>query len=290
MHVYHAPVKVRHHSDPADFLTAAGPLLLEDEARHNLILGLAGTLRDRPGYYSEFRLWVVERNGDLVAAALRTPPHNLVLARPAHPEALDALAEDLAAEGVDLPGVVAAVPEVDQFAAAWERRRGATRRQRRAQRIYRLDTLRPVENVPGRARVATGEDRQLLVDWLEAFTEEALGEDPGPAGDTERIVDGRLAGEGSGLLLWVDGEPVSMAGWGGPTPSGMRIGPVYTPPDRRGRGYGSAVTAALTAEQLAAGRRFCFLYTDLANPTSNKIYVDIGYEPVCDSVDYAFES
>jgi predicted GNAT family acetyltransferase len=64
---------------------------------------------------------------------------------------------------------------------------------------------------------------------------------------------------------------------------------VYTPTERRRNGYGSAVTAAVSAEQLAAGRRFCFLYTDLANPTSNKIYMDIGYEPVCDAVDYAFE-
>jgi hypothetical protein len=81
-----------------------------------------------------------------------------------------------------------------------------------------------------------------------------------------------------------------LAGWGGRTPNGIRIGPVYTPPDRRRRGYGSAVTAAVSAAKLAAGRQFCFLYTDLANPTSNKIYMDIGYEPVCDAVDYAFDS
>jgi uncharacterized protein len=63
---------------------------------------------------------------------------------------------------------------------------------------------------------------------------------------------------------------------------------VYTPPDLRGRGYGSAVTAHATQEQLAAGRDYCFLYTDLANPTSNKIYMNIGYERVCDSAEYAF--
>ena len=70
--------------------------------------------------------------------------------------------------------------------------------------------------------------------------------------------------------------------------SDLRVGPVYTPPERRRRGFGSAVTAAVSERQLAAGRSFCFLYTDLANPTSNRIYMDIGYEPVCDSVDYDF--
>lgn len=91
-------------------------------------------------------------------------------------------------------------------------------------------------------------------------------------------------------MLWEhDKQAVSLAGWGGQTPAGVRIGPVYTPPRHRRWGYGGAVTAAVSAERLAAGRQFCFLYTDLANPTSNRIYLNIGYEPVCDSLDYAFD-
>ena len=81
---------------------------------------------------------------------------------------------------------------------------------------------------------------------------------------------------------------MSLAGFGGPTPNGIRIGPVYTPPDLRGRGYGTAVTAEVSRLLLDRGHRFCFLYTDLANPTSNAIYMRIGYEPVCDSREVAF--
>lgn len=79
-----------------------------------------------------------------------------------------------------------------------------------------------------------------------------------------------------------DGGPASVAATGGPTPNGIRIGPVYTPPDRRRRGYASALTAATSQAELDKGRRFIFLFTDLANPTSNKIYRAIGYEPVID--------
>jgi predicted GNAT family acetyltransferase len=118
---------------------------------------------------------------------------------------------------------------------------------------------------------------------------EALPEDA-PGRDAERTVDARLRAGVGGFTIWEDGGPVSLAGWGGRTPNSVRIGPVYTPPEQRRRGYGSAVTAAVTAEQLAVGRTFCFLYTDLANPTSNKIYTEIGYELVCDSIDYAFEA
>lgn len=79
-----------------------------------------------------------------------------------------------------------------------------------------------------------------------------------------------------------------MAGAGGRTPNGIRISAVYTPPDLRCRGYASALTAAVSQDQLNRGRRFCFLFTDLANPTSNKIYQEIGYRPVCDYDLYRF--
>ena len=57
----------------------------------------------------------------------------------------------------------------------------------------------------------------------------------------------------------------------------------------RGHGYATSLTAAASADQLARGRRFCFLFTDLANPTSNAIYRSIGYEPVCDMDQYRFD-
>src|SRR5262249_39695999 len=109
--------------------------------------------------------------------------------------------------------------------------------------------------------------------------------------DAERDVDFRLNRDSNlgGLRLWWDGsKPVSFAGYGGLTPHGIRIGPVYTPPELRGRGYASACVAALSQEMLDRGRTFCSLFTDLSNPTSNHIYQAIGYEPVIDVDLYRF--
>jgi predicted GNAT family acetyltransferase len=92
------------------------------------------------------------------------------------------------------------------------------------------------------------------------------------------------------LPLGGRGEPVSLAAARGETPNGIRIGPVYTPPEHRGHGYASAVTAAASQDQLDRGRHFVFLFTDLSNPTSNKIYQAIGYERVCDVDMYRFET
>jgi hypothetical protein len=103
------------------------------------------------------------------------------------------------------------------------------------------------------------------------------------------MTDRWIAGRGRTLYLWEDGEPVSLCGVGGPTPNGIRIGPVYTPPASRGRGYASALVAAVSQAALDAGRRFCFLFTDAANPTANHIYQQIGYEHVRDVLVYDFE-
>jgi len=276
--------------DPAEFLREAEPLLVADEARHNLVLGIAGKLRD--GLHEEHRLWLVRDAGRPAAVALRTPPYNLILARPESDAALEALADGLAEE--PLPGVVAALPEVAAFAERWCALTGATARTTLRQGIYELDRVEEPPRPPGEVRVAHESDRALVVRWSAAFADEVVHVG-GPGHDhVERAVDRRFAARTSGFLLWEDGgEAVSLAGWGGPTPNGIRVGPVYTPAELRGRGYATALTAELSQQLLdgrlfAGGRRFCFLYTDLDNPTSNAIYARIGYRRVCESAEIAF--
>ena len=278
--------------DAAAFLTEAEPLLLADEARHNLILGIAGTIRDTPDLYPLRSLWLVRDAGEVVAAALRTPPYNLILARPRSAPALAALAEAVAGEA--LPGVTGTEPEVEEFAELWSRHSGVAGRVNMRQGVYALEQVEPLAAVPGSARVATADDRALALRWWIAFGEEVLHEG-GPGRErAEASVDHKLSSPTSGLLLWEDGgEPVSVAGWGGPTPNGIRVGPVYTPPELRGHGYATALTAELSQRLLdgllyEGGRRFCFLYTDLANPTSNAIYERIGYRRVAEAAEVVF--
>ena len=271
-------------TDVSEFLERAAPLLV-DEARHNLILGLAGTLRDEPGLYRDHELWLVEDAGAVVGAALRTPPDNLVLGDGSD-AALDVLAREA---GAGIPGAVGAVPEIDGFVAACARLHGITPELRVQQGIYALDAVVQPASAPGAPREAAPDDRELLVRWWGEFGVEALGALEQDEEQNARSVDHRLTARATGSRSGkLGGEPVSAVGYGSPTPTGVRIGPVYTPPRHRGRGYASALTAHVSAEQLAAGRSFCFLYTDLANPTSNKIYVAIGYRRICDSIQYAF--
>jgi uncharacterized protein len=277
-------VEVVKGADPVEFLERAGPLLA-DEARHNLILGIAATLRDNATLYDEQQLWLVVDAGEVVGAALRTPPYNLVLGG-GSTEAFDALATEVGL----LPGAVGVVPEIDIFVAAYERAHGVRSEPRVEQGVYALDAVvPPASPPPGSPRAATMADRTLLVRWWGEFGVEALGAHEQDEEQNRRGVDHKLTTAGNGIALWeLEGEPVSVVAYGSPTPKGIRIGPVYTPREHRGHGYATALTAHVSAEQLAAGRDFCFLYTDLANPTSNRIYVEIGYRRVADAIQYAF--
>ena len=164
------------HADVQSFIAAAGPLLSEDEARHNLHYGICSTLRDAPDVYRDARLWTVEDGGDVLAALLLTPPHNVVVAKPRDDRALAFAAAELARVGVRPPGVVGALPEVDVFADAWELAAGALRRVRMAQGIYAARATRQPRTVAGAIRFATARDRELLIEWISAFQAEALPE------------------------------------------------------------------------------------------------------------------
>jgi hypothetical protein len=281
-------VEVTRHETADGFLGHAGDFLVEREAEHNLILGLSSRLRQDPRLYGKDPYFaVVEDGGRVVGAALRTPPHNLVLSELDDKRTIGPLLDAVREEYAELPGVVAPKERAAQFAKAWHEATGATVELRIAQRVFRADRVDPPQGVPGRMRDYEPSDRELAARWMDAFTAEALAGSPQPE-SSEEFVDRREADPDGGLVLWEDGEVVSLAGYGGRTPNGIRIGPVYTPPERRARGYGSAVTAALTQHLLDGGSCFCFLFTDLANPTSNSIYQRIGYRGVSDVDLWAF--
>lgn len=285
-------MQLSRYTDAASFYQRAEPFLLAHEAEHNLQLGICTTLLRQPDVYPlPPYLGVVEEDGEVIAVALRTPPFNLVLSliprADRGPEVLGLLAPDVAVDHPDLPGVLGPSAWSEAFAGLWQAQTGQAYRQSMRERIYALTVVRPPAGVSGRMRRATEADRALLERWLAAFADEALGGDE-PM-DPQEWVTRALASPLRTVCLWDDGQPVSLACAGNPTPNGIRVGPVYTPPELRGRGYASACVAELSQQQLDGGRRFCFLFTDLANPTSNHIYQTIGYEPVSDVALYRFE-
>jgi len=280
-------VEVLRSSSVAAFLDHAGAFLTDREAEHNLIFGILSNLQADPTQYDEPPYLATIIHGDrVVGAAIRTPPWRLVLSEVDHPGAVHRLAEDLG--GVPLPGVVGPSDAAAHFSEAWAERERARPRLNRHERAFRLRRVIAPRAAPGEMILARPEHLALVTDWIAAFHDEASLANPRQ--DYARMADNWIRRNGRSVYLWVDGgQPVSLTGAGGLTPNGIRVGPVYTPPEARGRGYASNLVAQVSQALLDSGRTFVFLFTDLANPTSNKIYQAIGYEPVSDVDEWEFE-
>jgi predicted GNAT family acetyltransferase len=279
-----APYTLRRFTDPAAFAAVAEPFLLRDEATHCLQLGLIQGIA--AGEWPDPYLAVVDGGGGTELVAIRTPPHNLLLSRCDDLDALEPLLTDRLQAETGLTGTLGPAEVADAFAEAWSRAAGVPAVLRQRQGVYRLERVEPVEPVAGRVRKASEADRNLLLDWMASFLSEAL---PGKAFDVASMLERWLGSPQRSLYFWeVEGEPTAMAGVGSPTPSGIRVSAVYTPRERRGNGYATSLVAELSRREIAAGRRFCFLFTDLANPVSNRIYRRIGYRQVSGASEFRF--
>jgi predicted GNAT family acetyltransferase len=284
-------MQVHHHAEVADFLAVADAFLRREPARNQLPIAIAHTLSTQPEVYPDFRLWTVEDDGVVVGAAARTPPHNVALADPSDPVAIDALVDVIANEDTQAPGVVGNRPHCGRFADRWISRSGQVARVSVAQGVFELTEVVPPRPAPGSARKATLDDGELVHAWFGAFADEALPPELAERSRQHSRLDLQLAetDEVGGIWLWEEGGEARSVTGSSVIPVGARIGPVYTPPAERGRGFASNLVAHVSGLALDSAAAACFLYTDLANPTSNKIYTDVGYVMICrsDNIEFA---
>jgi uncharacterized protein len=278
------PIEARRFDSIDGFLDLCGPFLEAREPEHHLTLGILGGM-ERHGPPPGAALVAATTDGRVVATGVWSPSWNVVLSEVDDDRAIPALVEVLAGE--PLPGVHAPSEHAEAFARAWTTRNCGSYALGMRQRSYALETVEAPANVPGTLRQAGPADRDRLHTWLTAFDTEAMDGEAGAR--ISGMVEELVGSEHRVGYIWEDGEPVSMCQATGATPHGIRIGAVYTPPEVRRRGYASALVAAASQAELDRGRRWCFLFTDLANTTSNRIYQAIGYRPVRDVLMYRFQ-
>ncbi len=268
------PDSVVRWDDPDAFTHKVLPFVLRDEVANCLMVAILSG----PGFQSEYL--VTAGDNGIRGAAFLTPLKLL-------PSVMnEATARTLAADAYRaIPGlneVLGPRPAVDAFAAAWSSLSGIAARRGRAERIYQLESVKPIAGVPGRMRLIRHDEFTIVVPWIGAMGR-ATGDRIEPS-MAEEMFDRHL--ERQTLSLWDDSGPVSMAAVATRTPNTRRISLVYAPREQRRQGYASALVAAISQQVLDFGTRWCVLYTDLANPTTNHIYQEIGYRSVCDAQEY----
>lgn len=271
------------HPDAATFLSATHAFRSAEPVLTNILGSVATGVVEGRQYESE-RWLTVEESGQTVGIAMRTAPWHLAVS-PMPLAAARLLGRHLADVDPDLPGINGPRQVVEATLDGLASPRRARVAMVDIARV--LGTYVPPLPTPGSARLATAADLDLLVRWHLQF-----GDDVGlPTHDIEASVAGRVSA--GALWLWeVDGTPAAMAGHAAPvpTPTGdvVRIGPVYTVAALRGRGYGAAVTAAVT-EHLIPRSSVVMLFADAAAPHTNRIYQRLGFDAVAEIVETVLE-
>jgi len=290
----HEPHEVRITEDPAEFLAlaeehlAADPVLttVVSTVTHRVLAQLERGVPAPP----HPRWWAVVRDGAgaVAGVAMRTAPfapHPLFVL-PMPDDAAVALARAVHARGEHLGGANGTLPAARAVAEEAARLQGGTATIWEHTRLFELGELVEPVRVAGGMRRATLADTDVCLAWFQAFAADAAEQAGRTEGEgheeyftredmVERIDAGRV-------WLWeVAGEPVHLTGFNAPSFGVARVGPVYTPKEHRGRGYASAGVAEVSRRLLDEGARVC-LFTDQANPTSNRIYQALGYRPVVD--------
>ncbi len=279
-------------SDDVEAYAAAVTAYLEAEpCRRNVLRWVIEVARRGQGrWVAPPGFFWLEDAGAVAAAAHWTAPFNLQVssgAEEAAPALAGAARRVSARSGVPIAGVSGPRDAAAAVARAWSATTGAAHRLHMAETLYALESVRPVRVPPGRHRLASHDEIELLTGWLIAFSAEVrLPSGPDPEAVVGSLVRGGL------LHLWLDGgEPVSMAARRQPVAGVVRVGPVYTPPQRRGHGYARRLVAEVSAAALSQPEvRHCMLYADAANPVSNSIYSQIGYSALEEHCDFAFET
>lgn len=255
--------------------------LLKKEAENSLMIGILENVKR--GTYKTYHQLTVEDDGQLLAILQVTPPHplNYVIVDQAQANLIHAaVIPALLDQGIPFTEVVSEKTVAATFGAMWERQTNEAASTFMSQGLYRLDRVNDIDMAEGSMRQATKSDQPLLDKWYRAFEQDS-GLEPSNDERTAAVVTSMI--DNDDAVIWeVDGMPVSCAKRSRPTANGITVSFVYTEPKRRGNGYARSLVAEFSRELLKT-KQFCTLYTDLTNPTSNKIYQEVGYEPIMDS-------
>ena len=268
-------IHTEQYTSAGPFLEVVHKYLLLREAENNLMLGvLHQCMADPPNPKHIFI--ATQKDGYTLFAAVQTQHHFIIAGEKIY---ADAVIDFIVDQEIGVSGIIGQKDLCLHFASRWKAKTKIPWSIRMNQGIYQLDNLRPISRSPGHLRLATSADQRILRRWMQEFSE-AIGEKI----DVEKsriIVDNYLSD--ASLYVWVNRQIVSMARKARATDHGIVVTAVFTPLQFRNQGYATSLVHDLSA-RLLNDYKFCALYTDLDNPTSNSIYQRIGYRPIADSI------
>ncbi len=263
---------IKLYEDNKEFLDMYEEFFTNDEVRYGLIYGIAKrkeivTLIIESRIKDDFIIGVLAGKNLIIASNTNNET--------VYEELIDYLDDD------SYPGIIGLKEHCFIFNRVYEKKYNRSLKVEMDQRIYYCTSVTDEKRAESITRYARVEDLDILVDWAIAFSIDVEGSSSSAEEKRkhllEKIENNHL------YVLEVDGSIVSMTARTRALLKTESVGYVYTPDHLRGNGYASKIVADVTREVIEDGKD-ATLYTDLSNPTSNSIYMKIGYQPYCDSV------
>ncbi|UYX50326.1 GNAT family N-acetyltransferase [Bacillus thuringiensis] len=252
------------------------PFLEKNEQENNLLLGVL-QVAEEPMFMA-----AAKQGEEVTIVFLQTVEKQVIVAiSEISEEAIVELAKELSKAYPDIPGLIGNKKIAQKLAEEIAMLENKKTNVVMEQGVYALQQIKKKWNEDGIFREITNDELPLIEKWIYQFCEDVkLPTTKEEATQTAHtlITNNRLFG------LEVEGRLVSVAAKTRPTKNNITVNFVYTPKEARKKGYASKCVAALSQRMLDEGYKTTTLYTDLANPTSNKIYQEIGYEQIAESV------
>lgn len=276
-------------TDAKEFLETAGEYLARDSVQNTVVATTAQRFAAGEKGSPEDWWLVVYAGSEIVGAGMRTapfPPRPAFLLEMPEEAAL-LLARTLYERQEVVSGLNGALPAVRVCAEELARLIGGAVEVAMHTRLFEVGEVISPARPEGQLRRGTVEDCELAIAWFAAFLADADEQAGRPRGSIPHEIPDRdvmiLRIQNGQVWFWVDdgGHPVNLTAMNPVSFGAARLAPVYTPHAHRGHGYASAAVAELSQRILDLDARPC-LFTDQANPTSNRIYQAIGYRPVAD--------
>lgn len=272
--------KIQTDSNAYDFLKNAGDFLYKNEALNSPLIGVCGNIISNFESHPLSPVFLrVIKNQEVVTAAILIHSKNLLITS-AEEEQLKLIADYLKGKNLELPGIWGPLKESEAFSGFWEKQTGKKSKLGMNQKIFKIEKVSVPNNVPGILRNAKSDEVGLISNWFNEFSHEAmLPYERKPLEKirehAETLIKNRL------YFVWEnEGAPVAMAYTGRPTLNSLGISAVYSPVEHRNKGYASALVSSLSQKIIDSGKKFCVLFSNAENLTSNRIYQKMGYVEV----------
>lgn len=273
---------VKVYDDTKLFWEEVSPYLMKDQAKNCLILGLSHTFINN-SKDCLFQCAIFD-DQDFIAATVVSQYRtnfNLLISETTDQNAVNLIFQEMNKSNVKITGVVGEKTTASLFGQIFQNA-GYSLKTNMNQGVYRCTrVIMPTHSSDIIFRNAELKDVDQIALWIEKFQSEAVPHDP----PFHALELARFKIENKMIyVLEKDSTLVSMVGWSRDINTSCAVNYVYTPISQRNNGYASLVTAKLTQLLFDQGKSETNLFTDISNPTSNKIYMNIGYDFVCHSV------